>query len=107
MRSADRDLYWVCLLLPAAARNGGFVLATLHAELAAIPTRARDPMAALVRWRWWQDGIERICGHDPVAGPYAAHLADSPILQALHTLYADDALDRDVLIGLVEAHEPR
>lgn len=85
VRGADRDLYRACLLLPRDVRLPGMALAALYVELDGIAKRAGDPMAGMVRLRWWQDGVASVFSMVEPEGnqPFMVRVGDSPVLAAM------------------------
>jgi len=103
LRDLNRDLYVTCLLLPARRRAPAIGVATLFCELAAIADRALDPMAALVRFAWWQDGLRALNGVHLEASPIyrPPRASDSPILQTLENSIAGGELSPAELADLI------
>ncbi len=95
-RRHDRERLLACLFLPAELRPRPAALVLLDAELARIPGLVREPMAGLVRYRWWQEQIVRIATGDRAGHPALAVLAED---------LRGGRIPRAALLALVEAHE--
>ncbi len=108
VRGADRDLYYACLLLPGDIRPAAVALTALHIELDAIAKRPGDPMAGMVRLRWWQGGLAAVFGASSLEEEpsFAVHIGDSPILEALASCLPENRSIAQRLIKLPEGYFP-
>lgn len=93
----EPDRYFAATLAPHAARADLIALAAFAAELANIPTRAREPLAGEIRLQWWRDalgdrGAEGAAGH-PVAAAMRAtierHTLPTEVVATVIDSYAD------------------
>ena len=68
-RSDDRDRYLAAQFAPPRERARLLALLAVNAEIARIPSAAREPLLAEMRFKWW---------HDAVMAALARHPQDSP-----------------------------
>ncbi|MDE2018289.1 MAG: squalene/phytoene synthase family protein, partial [Hyphomicrobiales bacterium] len=92
LRDADRPRWLASLYAPAALRPRLHALGAFDAETAAIPLRAREPLAAAIRLRFWRDAIARGDGGD-----------GHPTLTALEATIVAARLPRGALDDLLAA----
>ncbi len=95
-RRHDPDRLLAAIFAPQAAREVLAALILLNHELARIPELVREPMAGMIRYQWWRDGIEAASRDEPVG---------HPTLDALRPAMADGRLDAAALIALIDARE--
>jgi len=109
-RRADPDRTLCAMLLPAAPRRIALALLLLNQELARIPEVTGEPMAGLLRMRWWQDALlgDTAAGAPGFVGivreAIAAGLVPASDIEALVEARAM-ALDTDAALridGLIE-----
>lgn len=60
LQAVDRDGWLVALWSPPAVREALAALFLLDRELAGLPLRLRDPMAAELRLVWWRGQLEAL-----------------------------------------------
>lgn len=80
-RTADPDRTLCVMLMPAAQRRTALALLLFNQELARIPELAQEPMAGLLRMRWWQDAVlgQVVAGTPGFAGPIRAAIEEGEI----------------------------
>ncbi len=86
----DRDAYVATLMAPAAARPHLAALHAFAAEIAAIPSRVREPMAGMVRLQWWRDALS------------AGAATGNPVADALISTIAALGLPLEPFLGMLE-----
>ncbi len=85
VRDQDYEHYLCSLFAPALHRTALWAALALTHELLRIPTLATEPMAGLVRLKWWQEQLEQ---H---ASP--AHMSsEHPVLTTLAPFLQTDAI---------------
>ncbi len=74
-RRHDPDRLLAALFAPAAEREVLAALILVNHELARIPEVVSQPMAGMIRYQWWRDGVEAAARGAPVGHPALAALA--------------------------------
>jgi 15-cis-phytoene synthase len=92
VRRADPDRFLTALFAPVSRREALFTLYAFNVELARARDVASNPMLALIRLQWWREVVE---------GVAKSHEVATPLTRLLET----GVLDRDELLGLVDARE--
>jgi phytoene synthase len=92
----DQDRSLAALFAPPAARETLAALILLNHELARIPEIVHEPMAGMIRYQWWRDGIEAVTRAEPTG---------HPTLDALRPALADGRIGAADLMALVDARE--
>lgn len=93
LRETDRDRYLSTLVLPAATRASIAALYAFNAEIAAVPSRAREPAAGEIRLRWWSEALE---------GNGRGDVRSNPVADALLLTISDFRLPTEALVRLIE-----
>ena len=112
LRARARAAWLKCLLLPADVRALAVVLETFHLTCESVVLRAREPLAAEIRLRWWAEVIEgkrdREAAGDPVARavmtvaaqrPHAVAPLSAKVEAHIHDLASQPFVDRNALEG--------
>jgi hypothetical protein len=92
-RIAGQPGYYAALFAPAKSRLALQAMVTIHAELAAIPTRCSDPAVAQAKYQWWLTDITRAQTGEP----------QHPALRALKASPTGRHVQADHLARLLEA----
>ena len=94
LRDHDKDRYLANLFLPASARPHVAALHAFSLEVARVRDAIHEPMAGELRHQWWRDALSGRARGDAAAHPVAAALIDT---------VERFRLDRETLIGLIDA----
>lgn len=94
LRETDRDRYLATLVVPAAVRASIAALYAFNAEIAAVPSRAREPAAGEIRLRWWSEALE---------GNGRGDVRANPVVDALLSTISDCRLPAAALVRLIDA----
>jgi 15-cis-phytoene synthase len=95
VRAHDRDRYLATLFAPAERRDAVYALYAFNHEIVRVREAAREPMPGEIRLQWWREVL---------LGERESEAAAHPVAAALRETIARHGLDRDRLIGLVDAH---
>ncbi len=94
VREADGDRFFATLFAPAAHRADLFALYAFHVEIGRVRALAREPLAGEIRLQWWRDAL---------AGVGRGAVSANPVAAALLEAAARRSLDREQLLGLIDA----
>ena len=89
------DLYYAMLFETATAKNISVCLHALSVELAEVIAECSDPGIARIKFKWWQEEIERLFNRE----------ARHPITQAISKNIPLDKLNKHELINSVDNFE--
>jgi 15-cis-phytoene synthase len=96
LRTADRDRYLACLLLPEAAQADVAALYLFNSEIAAIRDRIREAIAGEVRLQWWREAL---------SGERPGEVAANPLATTLLDVIERRKLPVSAFLGLLESRE--
>ncbi len=94
--ACDRDRYLASLFAPADKRRHLNALHAFAADLAAIKSRASEPLVGQIRLQWWRDSLVEM-----VAGT----IFNAPIADALIRAIAAADLPKSALEAMIDARE--
>jgi phytoene synthase len=94
VREHDKDRFLATLFARAVARPHLFALYAFDLELARVRDRAKGAAAGEIRLQWWREVMEGGRGEEATGHPVAAALLDT---------LARCSLQRNLLVGLIEA----
>lgn len=77
VRSADRDRWLACLVIPAEARRHVLAVHAFSLEIARVREVVREVMPGEIRLQWWADLLAGSARGDADAHPIAAALLDT------------------------------
>lgn len=97
VRTADRERFLGALFAPQPQRSALLSLLAFDHELARTRSVTREPMLARIRLEWWREAIAEAAG----AGKPRAQ----PIVEALSETVRRHGLQREALVGLIDARE--
>ncbi len=92
----DRERALPCLFAPPEVRHVLMALLVVHAELARVTERVREPMAGAIRYQWWRQQIAAAMAGEPV---------DHPVLRELAALLRDHPAAAERLRATVDARD--
>lgn len=96
VRAHDLDRTLCALFAPPPGRDAILALTLLNWELARVPELVSQPMAGMIRYQWWRDGIEAAA---------AGRTREQPVLEALARPLASGRLDAAAVQALIDARE--
>jgi NADH dehydrogenase [ubiquinone] 1 alpha subcomplex assembly factor 6 len=96
VREHDPDRYLATLFAPADAREALFAIYAFDREIARVPRVVSEPVAGLVRLRWWREALAAIAEDRPPA---------HPVVEAVHARWDRFAPVRPRLESALEARE--
>jgi 15-cis-phytoene synthase len=77
VREGNKDRYLAALFAPPERRPLLYALYAADLEIAAIPSRVREPMAGELRLQWWREVVEGARRQEATASPVAAALIET------------------------------
>jgi phytoene synthase len=90
------DRYLASLFAPRRAREALYALYAFDHEIGKVRYAVTEPIAGLIRLRWWREALEAIAAGRPPA---------QPVAQALHRALGDFAITRARLEGAIDGRE--
>ena len=95
LKDQSTDLYLSTLLQDGTRRGVTAVLNAFHTEISNLVLGAREPMAAEIRLKWWEEVVE---------GTRAGEAAGHPTARAVCAIVQDDPSRGPALIAKLQAH---
>lgn len=94
LQQLDYERYLACLFAGPRDRDALFGLHSLNAELGRVRESVSEPMLGEIRLTWWREAIE---------GFKQGQVRKHPVIETIAMAVADDRLDADALIDMVNA----
>ena len=97
VRDRDYHRYLLTFFAPRIVRRDMCAIMAFHVELQTIPSKTIEPMAALIRLKWWEDQIAFLYDNAPHS--------PSPILDDLKTTIQTHAIPKALFDNVFSVYD--